>query len=468
MKIVTLLIACTFFCLALNAQTFEVDTVLKNGPVTDRINLVFLGDGYTAGEQGKFITDVDEILTEMFSQTPFKQYKSYFNAFAIKVISLESGANHPKTTADPDCTMPVAVVNNYFGSTFDYQGIHRLLYPTNLAKVINVLSTHFPLYDQAFIAVNSPYYGGAGGFVATCSSHASGLDVAMHEIGHSFAGLADEYWAGSGYAVEKPNMTRQTSPALVKWKNWIGTAGVGIYPHSGDASWKKPHTNCKMGVLHAPLCNVCSETFVERFHLFVKPLSGFSPVENNFHIDPELEQNLNFSLSLIPPDPNTLRITWEKDNVVISKNVESVTIASADIDIEASAIIRAIVHDTISLTRAESHTANHIYIVEWEVTRSLVTGTEVQTSSRQFNVSVYPNPSDGDLRFSYILSKPGSVTVSLMDNNGRKIKTLVNALQENGAYNYAFRIEELNISSAAYIVQFNFGKTIVPVKVILK
>ncbi len=467
MKILYAFTFCIVIGSTLHAQTFEVDTVMKNGTIAERINLVFMGDGYTAGEQEKFITDVNDILNGMFSQSPFKEYKNYFNAYAIKVISLESGANHPKNTSDSDCTTPVVVVNNYFGSTFDYQGIHRLLYPTNLSKVINVLSANFPLYDQAFVAVNSPYYGGAGGFVATCSDNVNGVDVAIHEIGHSFAGLADEYWAGASFAAEKPNMTKQTDPGLVKWKNWMGVSGVGIYSHSGDASWKKPHQNCKMGVLNVPFCKVCSETFVERFHLFVQPLSGFEPTDTEFNIDPEVEQDLNFSLVLTPPDPNTLKITWQKDEAGIAKNTESVTIASSGF--ETSTLIRATVSDTTALTRAESHTINHLYVVEWEVTKSVVvTGSEVSTKARTYNLSVYPNPAEGALKFSYQLSKPGHVRVSLLNGNGQTLVTLVEAAQQNGAYEHTFERNKLNIPKGVYTIQFNFGKTTIPVKVILQ
>lgn len=451
------------FTLALQAQIFQVDTLLKNGPIADRINLVFMGDGYTAGEQAKFITDVNDILDEMFAQLPFKPYKNYFNVFAIKVISAQSGANHPKNSPDPDCTFPAAVVDNYFGSTFDYSGIHRLLYPQKLSNVINVLAANFPLYDQAFVAVNTPYYGGAGGFVATCSDHANGRDVAIHEIGHSFAGLADEYWAGAQYAAEKANMTQQTNTTLVKWKNWVGTDGVNIFPHGESPTWNRPHQNCKMRYLNVPFCKVCSETFVERFHVFVKPLSGFSPADTEFNIDPEVEQNLDFVLALVPPDPNTLKITWEKDDVVVSKNVESITVPSASI--ETAATIRATVRDTIGLTRAESHTTNHTYIVEWEITKALVTGVEIQ--AKQYELSVYPNPSDSELKFSYTLSKPVIVKVLLIDSKGQQLKTLVNDRQESGEHAYTFSRDELNIRPGEYIVQFTFGKTRVPIKIML-
>lgn len=463
-------LACLIICLTAKAQTFEVETVLENGPVTDRINLVFLGDGYTAGEQTKFIADVNKILDAMFAQSPFTEYKHYFNAYAIKVISQESGANHPQNSTDGDgaCqTQSVKTVNNYFGSTFDYLGIHRLLYPGNLTKVVNVLAANFPLYDQAFIAVNTPYYGGAGGAFATCSDHSAGREVAIHEIGHSFAGLADEYWAGAQYAAEKPNMTKQTSPSLVKWKNWMGVDGVGIYAHSGDASWKKPHTNCKMAVLNAPLCKVCTETFVERFHQFVIPLSGFEPQDTKFAIDAGEPQNLAFAVSVVAPEPNTVKIKWEMNDVIKAKNVETLTISSADLGNMTT--VRVTVQDTTALTRSESHAANHFYVVEWELTKSnVVTGVEIETLASRYELSVYPNPVGDDLTFSYTLSKPASVSVSILDPSGRNVKTLLRESQGSGSHEYAFARDKLNVAQGQYILQFNFGKSAIPVKIMLR
>ncbi|HMV08675.1 MAG TPA: M64 family metallopeptidase [Cyclobacteriaceae bacterium] len=462
-------LACLLICLSAKAQTFDVDTVLKNGPVSERINLVFLGDGYTAGEQTKFITDVNKILTALFAQSPFKEYKSYFNAYAIKVISQESGANHPQNSTDGDGACPaqaVKSVDNYFGSTFDYLGIHRLLYPNDLGKVATVLAANFPLYDQAFIAINTPYYGGAGGSFATCSDHSAGREVAIHEIGHSFAGLADEYWAGAQYAAEKPNMTKQTSPSLVKWKNWMGVSGVGIYAHSGDASWKKPHTNCKMGVLNSPLCKVCTETFVERFHLFVTPLREFLPHDTRFNIDPDLEQTIDFSLSVNPPEPNTLKITWEVDDVLKSKNTETLAVSSNEL--LATSTIRATVQDTTALTRSENHTTNHVYIVEWELTKSdVVTSIEVETLASRYDLLVYPNPAAADLKFSYKLSKPTPVSISMIDHSGRNVKTLLSTMQGSGQHESSFDRQTLGLSAGEYVLQFKFGKATVPVKVIL-
>jgi len=72
------------FQFKVSAQIFPVDTLLKNGPIEKQINLVFLSDGYQPDEMTKYISDVDYLVNAMFNQTPFKQYKSYFNVFAFR------------------------------------------------------------------------------------------------------------------------------------------------------------------------------------------------------------------------------------------------------------------------------------------------------------------------------------------------------------------------------------------------
>src|SRR5258708_7869266 len=82
----------------------------------------------------------------------------------------------------------------YFGSTFNYAGIDRLLVPVNSSHIYSVLANNFPQYDQVFVVVNSTKYGGSGGFAATASINSSSAEIAIHEMGHSFAALRDEYW----------------------------------------------------------------------------------------------------------------------------------------------------------------------------------------------------------------------------------------------------------------------------------
>src|SRR5688572_18889671 len=82
-------------------QVFPMDTIMRNGARSNRINFAYLADGYETADLGTFITNSSTINNQMFSQTPFLEYKNFFNAFCIKVPSDQSGAIHSSTA--PDC-----------------------------------------------------------------------------------------------------------------------------------------------------------------------------------------------------------------------------------------------------------------------------------------------------------------------------------------------------------------------------
>lgn len=457
---VCLMILFLFIAVMTNGQTFEVDTLIKNGPLNKRLNIVFLGDGYTASEQNKFIADVQTMLPKIFSVQPLKEYASYFNVFAIKVISQQSGANHPKTGPVADCAgVPAATVNNYFGSTFDYGTIHRLLYPTQAGKIVTVLSQHLPGYAQAFILVNTPYYGGAGGFVATSSTHSAGPQIAIHEIGHSFANLADEYWAGAQYAIERPNLTQEASAGLVKWKNWVGTNDIAVFSHAEDPSWHRPHEDCGMRYLNKAFCSVCVETFIEKIHALTNPIAHYSPAQS---VLPLPENDLEFELSLMKPEPNTLNVVWEQNNVVMKRNVESFSLPASSITTE-NVVIRATVTDTTALTRSASHQVSHVYVMEWTVNPT-ITGIEISAVENHYKLSVYPNPVTDVLTLSYTLLKPTAITITLSDFTGREIDVGVIKQQPAGEYTHVVDMNKLTAGS--YYITIRFDKTEVSRKIL--
>jgi len=100
-----------------------------------------MGDGYTANELDKFMTDATNFSNNLFSQSPFDAYADYFNVYAIKVISNESGTDHPGTATDvTEPASPIADVDTYFNTSFDTSNIHRLLYTFNASIVYNVLA----------------------------------------------------------------------------------------------------------------------------------------------------------------------------------------------------------------------------------------------------------------------------------------------------------------------------------------
>lgn len=350
---------------SVNGQIFPVQIIKNNGTSDKRINIVFLADGYTSAEQGLYLTNVTNVVNTMFSQTPFLQYEQFFNVYAIQVPSIQSGAIHPATAYD-EPGYPVTNPNNYYGSSFDTYGIHRLLVPSNVAGINSTMIDNAPFYDQIFVLVNSSIYGGSGGTYATASTDPSSAEVAIHEIGHSFAGLADEY-ATSGQG-EKPNRTVVTNPATIKWKNWLGVNGIGIYP-IGIEGWQRPHQNCKMQFLGVPFCSVCKEAFINKIYSLVSPIDHFTPVSNAVSF---LEPSMNFSLGLILPNPNTLNIAWVLNGVTIANNVNNVDITALDLN-EGNNTLVANVTDATTLSRAYlPATSGYLNTVTWTITKSLL------------------------------------------------------------------------------------------------
>lgn len=438
---------------ALKAQTFDVDTILYNGDPTKFINIVFMGDGYTASQQTDFIADVTSSSNYLFNQAPWKQYKGCFNVFAIKVISLESGAKHPGTANDcSSASVPVSNPNNYFQSSFDNYGIHRLIIAQNSNLVYSVLAANFPNYDQALILVNSPYYGGSGGDYATLTTDAISNEVTVHELGHSFAGLADEYYAGDMYFAEKPNMTQESNSTLVKWKNWVGSSGVGVnaYCCGGEsASWFKPHTNCKMEYLGFPYCKVCSQTIIEKIHDLASPIVSYSPI--NLSVQSS-DQFVDFELTEVMEIlPNTLKTNWKVDGISVASNVtllhlDQTLLANGNHNVSVS------VEDTTSLLRVDNHISVHLSTIIWNLNKSSA-GFNVLSKENEINLSMYPNPSNGQMNLSMNLEKSSDVTLQLMTSEGKVLETyFTNKLIESP---FSMEINVSQLSSGSYKMLFS-------------
>lgn len=386
------------FTININAQVFDVETLQFNGEDSKFINLVILGDGYQANEQDDFITDAVNFKNALFNENPYNEYQNYFNVYAIKVISNESGVNHPANATDvSEPVFPAQVVDNYFGSTFDYFSIHRLLVPTNNSAIAQVLAANFPAYDQVVFLVNTPHYGGSGGQYATTSLNSSANEIAIHEIGHSFVNLRDEYYAGDVFAAESINMTQQTNPTLVRWKNWYNNNGIGIYPHccGGDSSnWYKPHQNCKMQYLGFPFCAVCVEATVEKIHTLVNPIIDYLPLNDVSNpIFP-----LDFSASILAPNPNTLTVKWQLNNIDFQTNVDAIQVNQNDLISGTNTLTLSVIDNTL-LVRTDNHETIHINTVTWDITNTL--GLENITSeNNRIKVEVYPNPTTDLLTIS--------------------------------------------------------------------
>lgn len=203
-------------------------TVMKNGDPHDKVDLVFLGEGYTREQQTKFETDVKKNVQYLFEIEPYQSHRTRFNIYAILSPSNESAVDEPR-----ECVYRNTTLNASFNA-FD---LDRYLL-TEEGIRIQEIAGQVPC-DAVVILVNSPRYGGGGIFndycITTVDNERSKM-VFLHELGHSFGGLADEYYASEvaynefyppGVEPLEPNITALLDPSRVKWQDQLAP-GIAV------------------------------------------------------------------------------------------------------------------------------------------------------------------------------------------------------------------------------------------------
>jgi hypothetical protein len=206
----------------------KVWTVLESGAPAVKVDLLILGDGYTAREMEKFHADVRRLTDALFAAEPFKSHRSDFNVRAIDLPAAASGVTDPRTSTWRKS--PLGLAYNAFDS-------ERYML-TFADEAIRETAAEAP-YDALILLSNSRKYGGGGIFnlwnTAAVDSAESAYLV-VHEFGHSFAGLGDEYYTSQvsyetfnppGTEPWEPNVTALLDPRKLKWGDLV-TAGTPL------------------------------------------------------------------------------------------------------------------------------------------------------------------------------------------------------------------------------------------------
>ncbi len=263
-----------------------ITKIYNSGDPATAVDLAFIAEGYTTGEMDKFRADVKKMADILFSEPPFSQYKDKINIWAVEAVSTDSGTDIPGERI---------YANTALNSSFYTFDLDRYL-TTQDIKSVNDYAALVP-HDNIIVLINSERYGGGGVYnyySGTTAEHPLSPKVFVHEFGHGFAGLADEYYTSSVAYEEfyllkvepwEPNITTLVNfdskwkkmiksgipvptPAEEKYNNVTGLFEGGGYSAKGIF---RPEMDCRMKSNgNKGYCSVCQEAVRKMIEFYIK------------------------------------------------------------------------------------------------------------------------------------------------------------------------------------------------------
>jgi len=339
------------------------------------VDLIVTGDGFKVDELDDFRTAAQTYIDYMFAYDDnITNHKNGWNVHRLDAIS-DTDCIDYSTTDNVSCSTESAYGANYWCG-----GTERLLC-INASTVISKVSAVYPQYDNVIILVNSTKYGGAGytgNGLGTASLHSASNKVALHEMGHSFAGLADEYDYGSSSAPSSepssPNVTINNDNTTVKWKIWmddhnavlcgqnspscIGLFEGGNYVETGV--WR-PVYNSIMRSSNEPFYAINLEAWTMAVYAALTT-TYYSKTPSSSSVSHAQGSTLNYSIELAI-DNSSQQVDWYVDNVSIQDNSTSFTCCDNKTD---NYTVTANIWDWTGVIRKDNSTSSST--INWSVT----------------------------------------------------------------------------------------------------
>ncbi len=349
MKLAEALVVAALAVWTPTAATASFGKYWDSGPDPMRIVIAITGDGYTLSEQNQMASDATAVANALLTTSPWSTFTGSINIYIISAISSQSGADKPWLGQ---------YVNTLFDATYGSLGVQQCL-TVDYNKVTTYLYGAIQKFDVVAVVVNDALYGGSGHNAAVASNHPLMTDIMLHELGHTFANLEEEYEGNPGVyggpEPPNPNVTTVTNPALIKWKAWIDpttpipTTPPQMYPtqvglFQGALAYSlgvyRPMLDCRMRNISSEFCSVCKEAHVMRAHTLAPLIDSVVPPAG-----PPYDM---LDVTIFQAQGNGwqhLTKTWKLDNVLIGTGSQ-VTIHPGDVAQPFSLLDLSIVDST--------------------------------------------------------------------------------------------------------------------------
>ena len=322
------------------------------------VHVVVLGDGYAADQQGSFRSHVEDVISNIRLDDGIADHLGALNIHMINTISNDSGSDDGEGLDTADTA---------FDSTYNCRAIARLVCADTL-KLFEASLDEYPALDQIILLVNDSRFGGSGnsgGRVAITSAFFP--EIALHEMGHSLADLADEYV--DPFIVESPglppfeegrfsNVSTLDDPELVPWAHWIDFSqplsgategeGIGVFMggHYQATGVYRPSFDSRMRSYSRPFGEVNTEQWILRLYTLTEGIRELSPQLNTLQA-----AEGEFTEFLVDPifGTDVQELQWTLNGETLTATGNSASFASAGLVDDVSTVVSDLTAEAIEL-----------------------------------------------------------------------------------------------------------------------
>lgn len=346
-----------------------------SGPGDELLDVVFMGDGYTAAEQAQFLTDANNAANDIFAYEPFISYLPFIEFRFVELVSNESGVdNDPVQGISKDTVLDMQY---WCGGTE-----RALCVNTSLAR--GYASANVPGWDVVVALANSTKYGGVGypslNVGTSAARNSAAGDIVIHEIGHALGDLADEYTYGgpftyTGGEPAAANASKLTAAQMTqlntKWAGWLGASLPGFdnpvdtfegANYSVEGVYR-PTNNSMMRALGRPFNLPSAEALIISFHDASAMITEATPEPGEVGVSGTL------SVDVIESAQGPMHVRWLVNGSVVAEGPGLYSRTVAQLGATITDVVTVEVVDQTPWVRNEIARANVMTErVSWTVT----------------------------------------------------------------------------------------------------